>query len=117
MTSLRVQIIEQFGHISFFFRVNLFIMYIADVNKPAGGANSPPSPLLQPDYPSPPSSAVSFTNNASQIPIDDNQTMFLQCVVSNIPRLIVVGGGLQEGAEGIAKHYCSPGEVCGDPVS
>jgi hypothetical protein len=29
----------------------------------------------------------------------------------------VVGGGLQEGAKGIADHYCSPGEVCGDPVS
>jgi len=28
-----------------------------------------------------------------------------------------VGGGLQEGAKGIADHYCSPGEVCGDPVS
>jgi hypothetical protein len=29
----------------------------------------------------------------------------------------VVGGGLQEGAKGVADHYCSPGEVCGDPVS
>jgi hypothetical protein len=29
----------------------------------------------------------------------------------------VVGGGLQDGAKGVADHYCAPGEVCGDPVS
>jgi len=105
-----------------------FIMYIVDVNKPAGGVDSPPPPPLQPDYPSPPPNAIPFTNNGSQIPIYYNQTVVLQCLVSGVVspvliirkvdhQTIVVGGGLQEGAKGIADHYCSPGEVCGDPVS
>lgn len=103
-------------------------MYIVDVNKPAGGVDAPPPPPLQPDYPSPPPNAIAFTNNGSQIPIYYNQTVVLQCLVSGVvsPVLIirkvdhqttVVGGGLQEGAKGIADHYCAPGEVCGDPVS
>lgn len=103
-------------------------MYIVDVNKPAGGIDAPPPPPLQPDYPSPPPNAISFTNNGSQIPIYYNQTVVLQCLTSGVvsPVLIirkvdhqttVVGGGLQEGAKGVADHYCSPGEVCGDPVS
>jgi len=52
----------------------------------------------------------------------------LQCLTSGVvsPVLVirkvdhqttVVGGGLQEGAKGVADHYCVPGEVCGDPVS
>ncbi|KAH7911980.1 LAG1-DNAbind-domain-containing protein [Hygrophoropsis aurantiaca] len=105
-----------------------FVMYIVDVNKPSGGIDSPPPPPPQPDYPSPPPNAISFTNNGSQIPIYYNQTVVLQCLVSGVvsPVLIirkvdhqttVVGGGLQEGAKGVADHYCSPGEVCGDPVS
>ncbi|KAI0930485.1 hypothetical protein AcV5_007177 [Taiwanofungus camphoratus] len=105
-----------------------FIMYIVDVNKPAGGGDSPPPPPLQPEYPSPPPNAIPFTNNGSQIPIYYNQTVVLQCLTSGVvsPVLIirkvdhqttVVGGGLQEGAKGIADHYCSLGEVCGDPVS
>ncbi|KAH9949603.1 LAG1-DNAbind-domain-containing protein [Amylocystis lapponica] len=105
-----------------------FIVYIVDVNKPAGGVDAPPPPPLQPDYPSPPPNAIPFTNNGSQIPIYYNQTVVLQCLVSGVvsPVLIirkvdhqttVVGGGLQEGAKGIADHYCVPGEVCGDPVS
>lgn len=106
-----------------------FVMYIVDVNKPAGaGLDAPPPPPPQPDYPSPPPNAIAFTNNGSQIPIYYNQTVVLQCLTSGVvsPVLIirkvdhqttVVGGGLQEGAKGIADHYCSPGEVCGDPVS
>lgn len=103
-------------------------MYIVDVNKPAGGIDTPPPPPPQPDYPSPPPNAIPFTNNGSQIPIYYNQTVVLQCLTSGVvsPVLIirkvdhqttVVGGGLQEGAKGIADHYCVPGEVCGDPVS
>lgn len=103
-------------------------MYIVDVNKPGGAPDAPPPPPPQPDYPSPPPNAILFTNNGSQIPIYYNQTVVLQCLTSGVvsPVLIirkvdhqttVVGGGLQEGAKGIADHYCSPGEVCGDPVS
>lgn len=103
-------------------------MYIVDVNKPGGGLDGPPPPPPQPDYPSPPPNAIPFTNNGSQIPIYYNQTIVLQCLTSGVvsPVLIirkvdrqttVVGGGLQEGAKGIADHYCSVGEVCGDPVS
>jgi recombining binding protein (suppressor of hairless) len=103
-------------------------MYIVDVNKPAGGIDAPPPPPPQPEYPSPPPNAISFTNNGSQIPIYYNQTVVLQCLTSGVvsPVLIirkvdhqttVVGGGLQEGAKGVAEHYCPPGEVCGDPVS
>lgn len=110
------------------FSVDPFIMYIVDVNKPAGGIDTPPPPPPQPDYPSPPPNAIPFTNNGSQIPIYYNQTVVLQCLTSGVvsPVLIirkvdhqttVVGGGLQEGAKGIADHYCSLGEVCGDPVS
>lgn len=105
-----------------------FVMYIVDVNKPAGGIDAPPPPPPQPDYPSPPPNAITFTNNGSQIPIYYNQTVVLQCLTSGVvsPVLIirkvdhqttVVGGGLQEGAKGVADHYCCPGEVCGDPVS
>ncbi|KAF5380568.1 hypothetical protein D9615_004559 [Tricholomella constricta] len=105
-----------------------FVMYIVDVNKPAGGIDAPPPPPPQPDYPSPPPNAIPFSNNGSQIPIYYNQTVVLQCLTSGVvsPVLIirkvdhqttVVGGGLQEGAKGVADHYCSPGEVCGDPVS
>ncbi|KAG5219576.1 LAG1-DNAbind-domain-containing protein [Salix suchowensis] len=104
-----------------------FVMYIVDVNKPAGGIDAPPPPP-QPDYPSPPPNAIPFTNNGSQIPIYYNQTVVLQCLTSGVvsPVLIirkvdhqttVVGGGLQEGAKGVADHYCALGEVCGDPVS
>ncbi|TFK73903.1 LAG1-DNAbind-domain-containing protein [Pluteus cervinus] len=105
-----------------------FVMYIVDVTKPAGNIDAPPPPPPQPDYPSPPPNAIPFTNNGSQIPIYYNQTVVLQCLTSGVvsPVLIirkvdhqttVVGGGLQEGAKGVADHYCSPGEVCGDPVS
>ncbi|KAI6135739.1 LAG1-DNAbind-domain-containing protein [Pisolithus croceorrhizus] len=105
-----------------------FIMYIVDVTKPTGGMDIPPPPSPQPDYPSPPPNAIPFTNNGSPIPIYYNQTVVLQCLVSGVvsPVLIirkvdhqttVVGGGLQEGAKGVADHYCVPGEVCGDPVS
>ena len=105
-----------------------FVMYIVDVNKPGGGLDGPPPPPPQPDYPSPPPNAIPFTNNGSQIPIYYNQTVVLQCLTSGVvsPVLIirkvdrsttVVGGGLQEGAKGVADHYCCPGEVCGDPVS
>ncbi|KAF9529206.1 jkappa-recombination signal binding protein, partial [Crepidotus variabilis] len=106
-----------------------FIVYIVDVNKPAGGnLDVPPPPPPQPDYPSPPPNAIPFTNNGSQIPVYYNQTVVLQCLTSGVvsPVLIIrkvdhqttaVGGGLQEGAKGIADHYCAPGEVCGDPVS
>ncbi|KAL5507420.1 hypothetical protein ACEPAH_6876 [Sanghuangporus vaninii] len=105
-----------------------FVMYIVDVNKPAGGIDAPPPPPPQPDYPSPPPNAIPFTNNGSQIPIFYNQTVVLQCLTSGVvsPVLIirkvdhsttVVGGGLAEGAKGVAEHYCAPGEVCGDPVS
>lgn len=108
--------------------VDPFIIYIVDVNKPAGGVDSPPPPPPQPEYPSPPPNAIPFTNNGSQIPVYYNQTVVLQCLTSGVvsPVLIirkvdhqttVVGGGLQEGAKGIADHYCTPGEVCGDPVS
>lgn len=110
------------------FTLDPFVMYIVDVNKPAGGIDTPPPPPPQPDYPSPPPNAIPFTNNGTQIPIYYNQTVVLQCLVSGVvsPVLIirkvdhqttVVGGGLQEGAKGVADHYCSPGEVCGDPVS
>lgn len=103
-------------------------MYIVDVNKPAGGIDAPPPPPPQPDYPSPPPNAIAFTNNGSQIPIYYNQTVVLQCLTSGVvsPVLIirkvdhgttVVGGGLQEGAKGVADLFCAPGEVCGDPVS
>ena len=103
-------------------------MYIVDVNKPASGIDAPPPPPPQPDYPSPPPNAIPFTNNGSQIPIYYNQTVVLQCLTSGVvsPVLIirkvdhgttVVGGGLQEGAKGVADHFCAPGEVCGDPVS
>lgn len=105
-----------------------FVMYIVDVNKPAGGIDAPPPPPPQPEYPSPPPNAIPFTNNGSQIPVYYNQTVVLQCLTSGVvsPVLIirkvdhqttVVGGGLQEGAKGVADHYCAPGEVCGDPVS
>ncbi|KAG6880210.1 hypothetical protein C0992_003874 [Termitomyces sp. T32_za158] len=105
-----------------------FVMYIVDVNKPAGGIDAPPPPPPQADYPSPPPNAINFSSNGSQIPIYYNQTVVLQCLTSGVvsPVLIirkvdhqttVVGGGLQEGAKGVADHYCSPGEVCGDPVS
>ncbi|KAH8119101.1 LAG1-DNAbind-domain-containing protein [Phellopilus nigrolimitatus] len=105
-----------------------FVMYIVDVNKPAGGIDAPPPPPPQPDYPSPPPNAIAFTNNGSQIPIYYNQTVVLQCLTSGVvsPVLIirkvdhgttVVGGGLQEGAKGVAELFCAPGEVCGDPVS
>lgn len=110
------------------FFVDPFVMYIVDVNKPAGGIDAPPPPPPQPDYPSPPPNAILFPNNGSQIPIYYNQTVVLQCLTSGVvsPVLIirkvdhqttVVGGGLQEGAKGVADHHCSPGEVCGDPVS
>lgn len=104
-------------------------MYIVDVNKPAGGnLEVLPPPPPQADYPSPPPNAISFTNNGSQIPIYYNQTVVLQCLTSGVvsPVLIIrkvdhqttaVGGGLQDGAKGIADHFCAPGEVCGDPVS
>lgn len=103
-------------------------MYIVDVNKPSGGIDAPPPPPPQPDYPSPPPNAIPFTNNGSQIPIYYNQTVVLQCLTSGVvsPVLVirkvdhgttVVGGGLQEGAKGVADHFCAPGEVCGDPVS
>ncbi|KAI0070228.1 hypothetical protein K474DRAFT_1713521 [Panus rudis PR-1116 ss-1] len=103
-----------------------FIMYIVDINKPAGGIDNPPPP--QADYPTPPANAIPFTNNGPQIPIYYNQTIVLQCLTTGVisPVLIirkvdhqttVVGGGLQEGAKGIADYYCAPGEVCGDPVS
>ncbi|KAJ7178391.1 jkappa-recombination signal binding protein [Mycena crocata] len=105
-----------------------FVMYIVDVNKPAGGIDAPPPPPPQPDYPSPPPNAIPFSNNGSQIPIYYNQTVVLQCLTSGVvsPVLIirkvdhqttVVGGGLQEGAKGVADHFCAPAEVCGDPVS
>ncbi|KAJ7072133.1 jkappa-recombination signal binding protein [Mycena amicta] len=105
-----------------------FVMYIVDINKPAGGIDAPPPPPPQPDYPSPPPNAIPFANNGSQIPIYYNQTVVLQCLTSGVvsPVLIirkvdhlttVVGGGLVEGAKGVADHYCAPGEVCGDPVS
>jgi recombining binding protein suppressor of hairless len=103
-------------------------MYIVDVTKPSGGMDTPPPPPPQPDFPSPPPNAIPFTNNGSQIPIYYNQTVVLQCLTSGVvsPVLIirkvdhattVVGGGPQEGAKGIIDHYCTPGEVCGDPVS
>ena len=105
-----------------------FVIYIVDVNKPAGGVDVPPPPPPQPDYPSPPPNAITFTNNGSQIPVYYNQTVVLQCLTSGVvsPVLIirkvdhatvVVGGGLQEGAKGVPDSYCPPGEVCGDPVS
>jgi recombining binding protein suppressor of hairless len=104
-----------------------FVMYIVDVNKPAGGIDGPPLPHPQPDYPSPPPNAIPYTNG-NQIPIYYNQTVVLQCLTSGVvsPVLIirkvdhqttVVGGGLQDGAKLIADHHCAPGEVCGDPVS
>ncbi|KAI0048266.1 LAG1-DNAbind-domain-containing protein [Auriscalpium vulgare] len=105
-----------------------FVMYIVDVEKPAGGMDVPPPPPPQPDYPSPPPNAISFMNNGSPIPIYYNQTVVLQCLTSGVvsPVLIirkvdhqttVVGGGAQEGAKGVGESYCAPGEVCGDPVS
>lgn len=108
--------------------IDPFVMYIVDVNKPAGGTDAPPPPPPQADYPSPPPNAIPFTTNGSQIAIYYNQTVVLQCLTSGVvsPVLIirkvahqttVVGGGLQDGAKGVADHYCVPGEVCGDPVS
>ncbi|KAG0694443.1 LAG1-DNAbind-domain-containing protein [Suillus ampliporus] len=105
-----------------------FMMYIVDVDKPVGGIDTPPPRPPQPNYHSPPPNAIPFTNNGSQIPIYYNQTVVLQCLVSGVvsPVLIirrvdhettVVGGGLQENAKGVTDHYCSPGEVCGYPVS
>ncbi|KAI0342157.1 LAG1-DNAbind-domain-containing protein [Trametopsis cervina] len=105
-----------------------FIMYIVDVKKPSGGLDTPPPPPPQPEFPSPPPNAIPFTNNGSQIPIYYNQTVVLQCLTSGVvsPVLIirkvdhattVVGGGPQEGAKGVIDQYCTPGEVCGDPVS
>ncbi|KAJ7702995.1 hypothetical protein B0H17DRAFT_1041117 [Mycena rosella] len=97
-----------------------FVMYIVDVNKPAGGIDAPPPPPPQPDYPSPPPNAIPFSNNGSQIPIYYNQTVVLQCLTSGVVidhQTTVVGGGLQEGAKGVAEHFCAPAEVCGDPVS
>ncbi|KAE9411288.1 LAG1-DNAbind-domain-containing protein [Gymnopus androsaceus JB14] len=99
-----------------------FVMYIVDVNKPPGGGIDVPPPPAQPDYPSPPPNAIPFTSNGSQIPIYYNQTVVLQCLTSGVvsPVLIirkvdhqttVVGGGLQEGAKGVADHYCCPGEL------
>ena len=100
--------------------IDPFVMYIVDVNKPASGIDAPPPPPPQPDYPSPPPNAIPFTNNGSQIPIYYNQTVVLQCLTSGVvsPVLIirkvdhgttVVGGGLQEGAKGVADHFCAPG--------
>ena len=68
-----------------------FVMYIVDVNKPAGGIDAPPPPPPQPDYPSPPPNAIPFTNNGSQIPIFYNQTVVLQCLTSGVvsPVLII----------------------------
>ncbi|KAI0055160.1 LAG1-DNAbind-domain-containing protein [Artomyces pyxidatus] len=105
-----------------------FVMYIVDVEKPAGGIDAPPPPPPQPDYPSPPPNAIAFMNNGTPIPIYYNQTVVLQCLTSGVvsPVLIirkvdhqttVVGGGAQEGAKGVGEQYCAPGEVCGDPVS
>ncbi|KAA1474216.1 LAG1-DNAbind-domain-containing protein [Dentipellis sp. KUC8613] len=105
-----------------------FVMYIVDVEKPAGGIDAPPPPPPQPDYPSPPPNAIPFMNNGSPIPIYYNQTVVLQCLTSGVvsPVLIirkvdhqttVVGGGAQEGAKGVGEQYCAAGEVCGDPVS
>ena len=101
-------------------------MYIVDVNKPASGIDTPPPPPPHADYPSPPPNAIPFLNTGT--PIYYNQTVVLQCLTSGVvsPVLIirkvdhqttVVGGGLQEGAKGVADHHCVPGEVCGDPVS
>lgn len=109
-------------------RLDPFIMYIVDINKPVGGIDAPPPPPPQPEYPSPPPNAIQFTNNGSQIPIYYNQTIVLQCLTSGVvsPILIirkvdhqttVVGGGIQEGGKAVPDHYCAPGEVCGDPVS
>ncbi|TFY67914.1 hypothetical protein EVJ58_g1334 [Rhodofomes roseus] len=117
-----------FGERTVIVMSNPFIVYIVDVNKPAGGVDSPPPPPLFPEYPSPPPNAIPFTNNGSQIPVYYNQTVVLQCLTSGVVspvliirkvdhQTIVVGGGLQEGAKGIADHYCSVSEVCGDPVS
>ncbi|KAI0310360.1 hypothetical protein OF83DRAFT_1166655 [Amylostereum chailletii] len=114
--------------ISLFHRLHPFVMYIVDVDKPAGGIDAPPPPPPQPEYPSPPPNAIPFMNNGSPIPIYYNQTVVLQCLTSGVvsPVLIirkvdhqttVVGGGAQEGAKGVGESYCVPGEVCGDPVS
>ncbi|ETW80903.1 hypothetical protein HETIRDRAFT_385547 [Heterobasidion irregulare TC 32-1] len=105
-----------------------FVMYIVDVEKPAGGIDAPPPPPPQPDYPSPPPNAIPFMNNGSPIPIYYNQTVVLQCLTSGVVspvliirkvdhQTIVVGGGAHEGAKGVGDTYCAPGEVCGDPVS
>ncbi|TFL01582.1 hypothetical protein BDV98DRAFT_507092 [Pterulicium gracile] len=104
-----------------------FVIYIVDVNKLPGVHEAPPPPP-QADYPSPPPNAIPFTSNGSPIPVYYNQTVVLQCLISGVvsPVLVirkvdhqttVVGGGLQEGAKGVASHFCAPGEVCGDPVS
>ena len=101
-------------------------MYIVDVNRPAGGLDVPPPPPPHAEFPSPPPNAIPYTNTGT--PIYYNQTVVLQCLTSGVvsPVLIirkvdhqttVVGGGLQDGAKGVADHYCAPGEVCGDPVS
>jgi recombining binding protein (suppressor of hairless) len=105
-----------------------FVLYIVDVNKPAGGVDERPPPPPQADYPVPPPNAIPFTTNGSQIPVYYNQTIVLQCLTSGVVspvliirkvdhQTIVVGGGLQDGAKGVVDHYCVPGEVCGDPVS
>ncbi len=133
LLSLRVQQVGVSGHVQPCFYAltyypDPFVMYIVDVNKPAGAIDAPPPPPPHPDYPSPPPNAIPFMNNGSQIPIYYNQTVVLQCLTSGVvsPVLIirkvdhqttVVGGGLQEGAKGVEDHYCTPGEVCGDPVS
>lgn len=104
-----------------------FVIYIVDVTKPQGPDVVPPPPA-QPDYPAPPPNAIGITHHGSHIPIYYNQTVVLQCLTSGVvsPVLIirkverdttVVGGGLQEGAKGVPDHFCSLGEVCGDPVS
>jgi recombining binding protein (suppressor of hairless) len=104
-----------------------FVLYIVDVNHASNGGESllPPP---QPDFPSPPPNAISYTNNGSPIPVYYNQTVVLQCLTSGVvsPVLIIrkvdhtttaVGGGSSEHAKGTADQYCPPGEVCGDPVS
>ncbi|KAH8814799.1 hypothetical protein DL96DRAFT_1715964 [Flagelloscypha sp. PMI_526] len=70
-----------------------FVMYIVDITKPSGGVDAPPPPPPQPDYPSPPPNAISFSTNGSSIPIYYNQT-----VVDSATQ--AVGGGLQPRAKG-----------------
>ena len=68
-------------------RLDPFIMYIVDINKPVGGIDAPPPPPPQPEYPSPPPNAIQFTNNGSQIPIYYNQTIVLQCLTSGVVKI------------------------------